>query len=122
MKRKIALFLSLAMMLAIILPVATAEGFNPKEEITLNFPTIWVGTDSKAKVFGEMVDEFNKEYAGKVKIVIEEQTDYQAYRDKIRTMIGAATHRIYSLKTHNEALAASGKLMDFSPYFEGQLG
>lgn len=120
MKRKIALFLSLAMLLAIILPVATAEGFNPKEEITLNFPTIWVGTDSKAKVFGEMVDEFNKEYAGKVKIVIEEQTDYQAYRDKIRTMIGTGNPPdLFTEDTLKlEALAASGKLMDFSPYFE----
>lgn len=30
--------------------------------IELSFPNIWVGNDSKAEVFGKMVDGFNTEY------------------------------------------------------------
>ena len=95
------------------------EGFNPASEVTLNFPCIWVGTDSKAAVFGEMVTAFNTEYAGRAKVVIEEQTDYQAYRDKIRTMLSAGqAPDLFSVDgTFKLAdLAGSGKLMDFTPY------
>ncbi len=98
------------------------EGFHPASEVTLNFPCIWVGTDSKAAVFGEMVAAFNDEYAGRAKVVIEEQTDYQAYRDKIRTMISAGeAPDLFSVDgTFKLAdLAASGKLMDFAPYLVG---
>lgn len=92
--------------------------FNPKEEITLNFPSIWVGTDSKAPVFAEMVAAFNEAYKGKVNIVIEEQTDYQAYRDKIRTMITTGNlPDLFSVDVFKlNDLVASGKLMDFAPY------
>ncbi len=95
------------------------EGFHPAAEVTLNFPCIWVGTDSKAAVFGEMVAAFNEEYAGRAKVVIEEQTDYQAYRDKIRTMLSAGqAPDLFSVDgTFKLAdLAGSGKLMDFTPY------
>jgi len=59
----------------------------PAGEIVINFPCIWVGTDSKAAYLAQMVEDFNAENAGTIKVVIEEQTDYQAYRDKIRTTI-----------------------------------
>ena len=98
------------------------EGFNPAAEVTLNFPCIWVGTDSKAAVFGEMIAAFNDEYAGRAKVVVEEQTDYQAYRDKIRTMVTAGqAPDLFSVDgTFKLAdLAASGKLMDFAPYLVG---
>ena len=98
------------------------EGFNPASEVTLNFPCIWVGTDSKAEVFGQMVDAFNEAYAGKAKVVIEEQTDYQAYRDKIRTMLTAGeAPDLFSVDGtfKLDELAASGKLMDFAPYLDG---
>lgn len=98
------------------------EGFHPAAEVTLNFPCIWVGTDSKAAVFGEMIEAFNAEYAGRAKVVVEEQTDYQAYRDKIRTMISAGeAPDLFSVDgTFKIAdLAASSKLMDFAPYLVG---
>ena len=102
-------------------PAADGE-FNPASEVVLNFPCIWVGTDSKATVFSEMVAAFNEEYAGRARIVIEEQTDYQAYRDKIRTMITAGqAPDLFSVDGtfKLDELAASGKLMDFAPYLNG---
>ncbi len=88
-------------------------------EIELNFPCIWVAKDSKAQVFGEMVAAFNEENAGKIKIVIEEQTDYQAYRDKIRTMITTGNAPdIFTIDNIDDLnnFSRSGKLLDLTPY------
>lgn len=118
MKRFLSLALVAMMLLSAAPFLALAEGFNPASEVTLNFPTIWVGTDSKAAVFGEMVAAFNEAYAGKAKVVIEEQTDYQAYRDKIRTMItGGEVPDLFSIDGtfKLDTLTASNKLMDLAP-------
>lgn len=121
MRKRIAWMLAAMMVFSFAATAALAQGpeaFNPKGEITLNFPCIWVGTDSKAAVFGEMVSSFNEAYAGKVKVVIEEQTDYQAYRDKIRTLITTGNAPdLFSVDVFKlNMLAESGKLMDFAPY------
>ena len=101
-------------------PAATAAP-TPAGEITINFPCIWVGTDSKAAYLAKMVEDFNKENAGAIKVVIEEQTDYQAYRDKMRTTITAGSAPdICVLDTTFDIreLAASGKFMDLTPYLD----
>jgi len=96
-----------------------AEGSG--EEIVINFPSIWVGTDSKAAYFAEMVEAFNTENAGSIKVVIEEQTDYQAYRDKIRTLV--TTGNVPDICTLDtladvEMYTQSGKFMDLTPYLD----
>ena len=87
--------------------------------VTISFPCIWVGSDSKAAVFGQMISGFNKEFAGKYEVKIEEQTDYDAYRDKIRTQIstGAAPDlfTVDNMQTV-ELFAGSGKLMDLTSF------
>mgnify|MGYP004614248285 FL=1 len=92
---------------------------TPAGEIVINFPCIWVGTDSKAAYLAKMVEDFNAENAGSIKVVIEEQTDYQAYRDKIRTTIttGSAPDicildTTFDIKAYQE----SGKFMDLTSY------
>lgn len=89
------------------------------EKVTINFPCIWVGTDSKAEYFGKMVSDFNKENEGAIEVVIEEQTDYQAYRDKIRTSITAGqAPDVFSFDNLSDVAtySSSGKLMDLSQY------
>ncbi|MFU0828529.1 MAG: putative ABC transporter substrate-binding protein yesO [Lachnoclostridium sp.] len=89
------------------------------KEITIKFPCIWVGTDGKAEVFGKMVESFNKENEGKIKVVIEENTDYDAYEDKIRTTISTGdAPDIFTFKSHAdlELYSQSGKLMDLTSY------
>ena len=91
----------------------------PAEEIVINFPSIWVGTDSKANYMAKMVEDFNAENAGSIKVVVEEQTDYQAYRDKIRTLVttGDVPDVCILDGTYDvQAYTASGKFMDFAPY------
>lgn len=92
--------------------------------VTLNFPSIWVGTDSKAEVFGQMIKGFNEEYAGKYEVKIEEQTDYDAYRDKIRTLISTGdAPDIFTVDSMADLtlFSQSGKLMDITAYVEENL-
>jgi raffinose/stachyose/melibiose transport system substrate-binding protein len=93
----------------------------PAGEIEINFPSIWVGTDSKAAYMSKLIENFNKENAGAIKVVVEEQTDYQAYRDKIRTTIttGSAPDLCILDTTFDiKAYAESGKFMDLTPYLQ----
>ncbi len=42
-------------------------GTAAAEKVTLNWPCIWVGVDSKAETIKKFVDEFNKETQGKLR-------------------------------------------------------
>ena len=118
LKRVFPLLLALVLTLSLF---AGTSAFAADDEIVINFPSIWVGTDSKAAYMSELVEKFNEENAGKIKVVVEEQTDYQAYRDKIRTTIttGSAPDLCILDTTFDiKAYAESGKFMDLTPYLE----
>ena len=90
MKKLIALLLVAVMAIGLAACGGSSQPATSTEasgEIVINFPSIWVGTDSKAAYMSQLIDAFNAENAGSIKVVVEEQTDYQAYRDKIRTTI-----------------------------------
>ena len=103
-------------------PAAAAPAAEPAaaaQEITINFPSVWVGTDSKAPYMAQLIEQFNAENAGSIKVVVEEQTDYQAARDKLRTTITTGnTPDLCILDTTYDikGYTASGKFMDLSPY------
>lgn len=132
----LALILALAMCLSLAAcgqqaaaPAATDNAEQPADapakEIVINFPCIWVGTDSKAAYLAEMIEAFNAENAGSIKVVIEEQTDYQAYRDKIRTTIttGSAPDICIMDTTFDiKAYAESGKFMDLTEHLDAGWG
>ncbi len=89
------------------------------EKVVITFPSIWVGTDGKAKVFGEMVNSFNKENESKIEVKIEEYTDYDAYEDKIRAMISTGNAPdIFTFKSAADLqlYSESGKLMDLTSH------
>jgi raffinose/stachyose/melibiose transport system substrate-binding protein len=58
-------------------------------EVVLNWPTIWVGEDSKAPTIAALVEQFNADNAGKFRVMIEPNPDYDGYRTKINTSIAA---------------------------------
>ncbi len=125
MKKLVTLLLCAAMILTLAAcgtkQATSSTDTASKGEITINFPCIWVGTDSKAEYLAKMVSDFNTENAGSIKVVIEEQTDYQAYRDKLRTTITAGSvPDICVLDTTFDikSLDASGKFMDLTPYLD----
>lgn len=117
----------LAVMTASVVLSGCAEKKNKETtnggEIQIDFPCIWVGTDSKAEVFGKMVESFNEAYDGKYQINIEEQTDYKLYRDKIRTMISTGeAPDIFTLDTMADLklFSSSGKLMDMTEFLNSE--
>ena len=138
MKKALALLLALAMVFALCAcgqqaapapaaeapaaeaPAAEAPAAEaPAQEIVINFPSVWVGTDSKAPYMEKLIAQFNEENAGSIKVVVEEQTDYQAARDKLRTTITTGNtpdlcilDTTYDIKAYTE----SGKFMDLAPY------
>ena len=52
-------------------PAAEAPA-APAEEIVINFPSVWVGTDSKAPYMEKLIAQVNEENAGSIKVVVEE--------------------------------------------------
>jgi len=116
MKKLLSLLLAMIMIVALAVPAYAAD-----DEIIINFPSVWVGTDSKAPYMSQLIEQFNAENAGSIKVVVEEQTDYQAARDKLRTTITTGTapdvmimDTTYDIKGYSEA----GKFMDLTPYLD----
>lgn len=93
-------------------------------EIVLKWPCIWVGKDSKAPAIAEIVGAFNAANAGKIRVEIEPQPDYNAYEQKVRTaiMAGIAPGDIFTLKLNasTKDFYTSKLLMDFTEDFTGE--
>ena len=77
--------------LALVMTVSVMATGTPQDEgeIVLNFPTFWVGQDSKAEPIADLVESFNAEHAGEIRVVIEANPDTDGYRDKINTQMAA---------------------------------
>ena len=77
-----------------VLSIAMAAGMTLSlgvcahaDEIVINYPTFQVGSNSAAPVVAELVNEFNEEYAGQYKIVVEDVPGDANYADKIKDQI-----------------------------------
>jgi raffinose/stachyose/melibiose transport system substrate-binding protein len=120
--RKLPPVLLVFLLLGTILSCAKQKGAQAATapEQIIRWPSIWVGTDSKAAVITELVQEFNNSRTGKINIVIEESPNYDDYRDKIRTNIAAGSFPdFFTLdQVDMNAFLASDKLLDFSPYLD----
>jgi raffinose/stachyose/melibiose transport system substrate-binding protein len=77
--------------LAAGLACSTLSAAPQKEEgeIVLNFPTFWVGQDSKAGPIADLVQQFNAQNAGRIRVVIEANPDTDGYRLKLNASMAA---------------------------------
>lgn len=121
MRRKRLIGFSLAILsfvFAIPLNLSAQSG-----TIVLKWPCIWVGKDSKAPAIADIVDRFNSQNAGKIRVDIEPQPDYNAYEQKVRTalMAGQAPGDIFTLKLNasTKDFYESKLLMDFGKDLTG---
>ncbi|MGE4525577.1 MAG: ABC transporter substrate-binding protein, partial [Sphaerochaeta sp.] len=112
--------LALLLMLCLVFPLV-AQGqveSAPAKEIELRWASIWVGNDSKAPAVEALVAEYNAKNAGKIKVVIEPQPDYNAYEQKVRTSLaaGQAPADIFTIKFNptTATFYQSNLLMDFA--------
>ncbi|MDC7238110.1 MAG: extracellular solute-binding protein [Sphaerochaetaceae bacterium] len=114
----------LAIMLAVpsfVFANGQSESAGDKE-IEIRFSTIWVGADTKAAPVKELVDEFNTANAGKIKVIIEENPDADAYRSKINTMLGSGSAPdVFSFNPDQTSFMFydSDVLMDFTDELKG---
>ena len=131
MKKTLCKLTAIVVLMAMVLALAACgassetdkQNANSGSEIELKLLSAWVGQDAKAKVFSQMLDSFNKEYAGKIKVVVEEMTDYNAYNDKIRTLISTGqAPDLFTLSSTTVAREYSGtdKLLDLAPYLDDE--
>ncbi|MCL6442589.1 MAG: extracellular solute-binding protein [Alicyclobacillus sp.] len=77
---------------------------------------------ARGKVLQQLVNRYNKQHAGKVKFVLDLNSDWPAMQQKIRTMIAANQTPdlfIYNFNPNDLSMQTSGRLMDFTPYVTG---
>ena len=67
------------------LAVAGGGGESAGIVVELQFPTFWVGQDSKAGPIAALIEQFNADHAGSINVVIEANPDTDGYRTKIQT-------------------------------------
>lgn len=118
MKRFTAIIFALALTLPTVL-FAQSSG----KEIVLKWPCIWVGKDSKAPAVAAIVESYNKMNAGKIRVEIEGQPDYNAFEQKMRTTLvaGQSPGDIFTIKLNatTRDFYNSKLLMDFSKDLKG---
>ena len=116
----------LAVLLCLVLVLSMATGCQSKEEsadgpVTIRLATFQVGVNSSAPWFASVIEAFNQEYDGKIKLDIEEIPGDQAYVDKMKTYISMKDMPDlvftggYNLM--DDALAANA-IVDLTPYFD----
>lgn len=96
-----------------------------QKEIVLQWPCIWVAKDSKAATVEALVNKFNADNLGKIRVVIEPNPDYDGYRNKINTMMAAG--QVPDLFVFNPdptqfSFYQGDLLMDFAPELKGDWG
>lgn len=117
----------LAVLLCLILVLSTATACGSKKEaaaggpITIRLATFQVGVNASAPWFASVIEAFNKEYAGKIKLDIEEIPGDQAYVDKMKTYISMKDlpDLVFTggYNLMDDALAANA-IVDLTPYFK----
>lgn len=120
MKKLLAVLLCLVMVLSMAAcgGKKEASGDGP---VTIRLATFQVGVNASAPWFSSVIEAFNAEYEGKIKLDIEEIPGDQAYVDKMKTYISMKDMPDlvftggYNLM--DDALAANA-IVDLTPYFE----
>lgn len=65
---------------------ANTANTNTGSVITINYPTYRVGTHISAAAEKKLIDDFNKQYEGVYKVVVEELPSDEAYADKMKVL------------------------------------
>jgi len=119
----VGLFALIAMLAPIAVFAAGSSEARSSGPIELRWASICVGQDSKAVTVAKLVEEFNAANAGRIRVTIDPQPDYNAYEQKIRTTLAAnqVPADIWTIKLNptTAQFYASPLLMDFSKVFTG---
>ena len=95
------------------------------EEIVLNWPTFWVGQDSKAATVQALVDEFNGQYMGEIRVEIESIPDVDGYREKINALVASGDIPdifVFNPDPTTFQFYEGDLLLDFAEHLDGAWG
>lgn len=125
--KKLSTFTIALVVLALLAPAAFAGGgAEEPDEIVLEFPTFWVGQDSKADMVEYLVNEFNEMHAGEIRVEIQPMPDTDGYRSTINTRMSAGDPPdVFVFQPDPTTFGfyeAEGVLMDFSDELSGEWG
>jgi len=76
---------------------------------------------ARGKVLATLIDEFNKKYAGRIKVNSNLEPDWPAMQQKIRALISAGTPPdlfLYNYNANDLSRERSGQLMNWAPYLD----
>jgi raffinose/stachyose/melibiose transport system substrate-binding protein len=88
-------------------------------EVKINFPTSWVGVSTSAPWFKDRQEAFNKQYAGKYKLEVEEIPGDQNYIDKMKVLFASnSLPDVIATGGYNLIDMMQSKFVDLAPYLE----
>jgi raffinose/stachyose/melibiose transport system substrate-binding protein len=126
MKRTFSILMVLIMALAMTGSLMATGGTDGAGgEVQLDFPTFWVGQDSKSGPIASLLETFNAQNAGEIRVLLEPNPSTDGYRDKINTQL--ATGRAPDVFVFNPDPTTfqyyeSNMLMDFTSELAGSWG
>lgn len=92
-----------------------------QKEIALTMLSSWSTDTERGKALHTVIDKFNEENAGKIKVNVDINPDWPSYQEKVKTMIAAnQTPDLfnYNFNPNDLSRQQSGKLLDFTPYMD----
>ena len=97
-----------------------STGSDSGEVITIKYPTYRVGTHLSAEAEAELIEGFNKEYEGKIKVEVEEIPGDESYVDKMKVL--AASNSLPDVVEGKNGIIdlaiANGQAIDLTAYVE----
>ncbi len=94
-----------------------ASGDGP---IEISYATFMVGSHASAEAETEVIEAFNKEYEGKIKVVVEELPSDDAFVDKMKTLASSKSlpDVVIGKNGIRELAIENGQAVDLKPYLE----
>ncbi|CAM3390155.1 ABC transporter substrate-binding protein [Marinicrinis lubricantis] len=122
----------LGIILSIILVITGCSGGNSSNEgnnndsgaasaIEITMLSSWSTDTERGAALQEVIDSYNEQNEGKVKINVDITPDWPTYQEKIKTMISVnQTPDLFNYNFNPNDLSRqnSGKLLDFNPYMD----
>ena len=112
-------------LLGVVIISVALIGCAPQEEVVLTWPSIWVGQDAKAAPVAALVEQFNQQYSGQYRVEVEDNPDYDGYRDKINALVAAGDVPdifIFNPDPTTYQFYEGDLLFDFSEQLSGEWG
>ncbi len=133
MKKIVSFILAVLMMSMTLAACGTEAGENQdtgndpagaeQKAVELSMYHSWSTDSERGAALNELIEQFNKEHEGKIRINVTVNPDFPAYQEKVKTMIATDTtpdifH--YNFNPNDLSRQKSGKLMDFTPYMDDE--